>query len=156
MRISLNPRRARAAGLAATLAAGLAAGLAAAPGLADIPRTPAPEGAEVYVISPADGAVVSGPVRVLFGARGIGIAPAGVEWEKTGHHHLLVNADVDTIAMDESLPATDAIRHFGGGQTEATIELAPGTYTLRLLLADHNHIPHDPPILSAPVTVTVE
>jgi hypothetical protein len=98
---------------------------------------------------------VSNPVTIVFGARGIGIAPAGVEWEKTGHHHLLIDIDPATIAMGESLPATDAIRHFGGGQTEVTLELPPGEHRLQLLMGDHNHIPHDPPILSEAITVTV-
>jgi hypothetical protein len=129
--------------------------LAAAPVLAEFPRTPAPDGASAYIVSPADGATVSSPVTVVFGARGIGIAPAGVEWEKTGHHHLLINADVAAIAMGESLPATDEIRHFGGGQTEVTVELPPGEHRLRLLMGDHNHIPHEPPILSDPITLTV-
>jgi hypothetical protein len=132
-----------------------AAGLAG-PALADFPRTPAPAGAEVYIVSPRDGDTVSNPVTVIFGARGVGIAPAGVEWEKTGHHHLLIDLDPAAVAMAESLPATDQIRHFGGGQTEVTLDLAPGARTLRLLMADHNHIPHEPPILSAPITVTVK
>jgi hypothetical protein len=138
-----------------SLALAAVAALVAGGVLAEFPRTPAPDGATAYIVSPTDGATVSNPVTVVFGARGIGIAPAGVEWERTGHHHLLINADVAAIAMDESLPATDQIRHFGGGQTEVTVELPPGEYRLQLLMGDHNHIPHDPPILSEAITVTV-
>jgi len=119
-------------------------------------RTPAPDGAEVYFIAPADGSTVRSPVNIRFGLRGMGVAPAGHDADNTGHHHLLVNIDPSEIAMDESLPATDRIIHFGGGQTEATLDLPAGTHALRLLLGDHNHVPHDPPILSAPITVTVQ
>lgn len=119
-------------------------------------RTPAPEGAEVFILSPADGATVTSPVRVVFGLRGMGVAPAGVEFPNTGHHHLLINVDPDEIDLDEGLPADERHLHFGGGQTEALIELPPGTHILRLLLGDHFHVPHEPPVLSEPVTITVE
>lgn len=126
------------------------------PALALAQQTPAPDGAEVYFIAPADGTTVTSPVNIRFGLRGMGIAPAGAEWDKTGHHHLLINIDPSDIAMDESLPATDHIRHFGGGQTEAVLDLPAGTHTLRLLLGDYTHTPHDPPIMSDPITVTVQ
>ena len=126
------------------------------PALALAQQTPAPDGAEVYFIAPADGTTVTSPVNIRFGLRGMGIAPAGAEWDKTGHHHLLINIDPFDIAMDESLPATDHIRHFGGGQTEAVLDLPAGTHTLRLLLGDYTHTPHDPPIMSDPITVTVQ
>lgn len=129
---------------------------ALAPTFAIAQPTPAPEGAEAYFISPADGEIVANPVTIRFGLRGMGIAPAGAEWDNTGHHHLLINIDPSDIALDESLPATDQIRHFGGGQTEATLDLPAGTHTLRLLLGDHTHTPHDPPVMSDPITVTVE
>jgi Domain of unknown function (DUF4399) len=119
-------------------------------------RTKAPDTAKVYLISPANGETVSNPVTVRFGLSGMGIAPAGVEHEGTGHHHLLIDVDPATINFEESLPSDDNHRHFGGGQTEATIELPAGTHTLILLLGDQNHIPHDPPIMSDPVTITVK
>ena len=122
----------------------------------DWPRTPSPEGATAYIVQPADGETVSSPVTVVFGARGIGIAPAGVEWDATGHHHLLINREITEAMMTESLPAEDDLRHFGGGQTEVTLELPPGEHRLQLLMGDHNHIPHDPPVYSAPVTIVVE
>ena len=121
---------------------------------AELPRRPAPEGAAVYFIAPADGAVVSSPVLVRFGLRGMGVAPAGADFPNTGHHHLLL--DSPDIDMGQPLPKTDQVRHFGGGQTETLLELEPGTRTLQLLLGDYAHIPHDPPVMSETVTVTVE
>lgn len=117
-------------------------------------RTPAPEGAEAYIIQPADGETVSSPVTVVFGLSGMGVAPAGTEKEATGHHHLLI--DTDLPPMDEPIPADDNHVHFGGGQTQVEIELEPGEHSLQLLLGDLNHIPHDPPITSDAITVTVE
>lgn len=120
-----------------------------------IARTPSPEGAHVYIISPADGQAVSSPVTVRFGLRGLGVAPAGIDKPNTGHHHLLIDVP-DRPALDKPLPADEHHRHFGGGQTEATIELSPGKHTLQLIMGDQNHIPHDPPVMSEKVTVTVK
>lgn len=118
--------------------------------------TEAPEGAEVYFIAPEDGATLSNPVTVQFGLRGMGVAPAGVEQMNTGHHHLLINMPLDQIDLEAALPNDDNHRHFGGGQTEVTLELPAGTHTLQLLVGDHNHIPHNPPISSDVIMVTVE
>lgn len=110
---------------------------------------------ELYFISPQDGDTVSGEFNVRFGLRGMGVAPAGTDAPKTGHHHLLI--DVDTLPpMDAPLPKTDHVRHFGGGQTETTLKLAPGTHTLQLLLGDYSHVPHQPPVMSEKITITVE
>ncbi len=128
----------------------LTAGLA----VAQLVRTPAPDGAEVYFIAPADGATVTSPVRVVFGLRGMGVAPAGVERAATGHHHLLI--DTDPPPLDRPIPADDKHRHFGGGQTEAEIELTPGEHTLQLIMGNHLHVPHDPAICSERITITVE
>jgi hypothetical protein len=117
-------------------------------------REPAPEGAEVYFISPLDGAVVSSPVTVRFGLRGMGVAPAGVDNPMTGHHHLLI--DTDLPRLDLPLPNDANHRHFGGGQTEVTLELPPGQHTLQLLVGDMRHVPHDPAIQSEKITITVE
>ncbi|MEM1129739.1 MAG: DUF4399 domain-containing protein [Pseudomonadota bacterium] len=133
----------------------LAAVLAASAMVAQA-QSPAPEGAAVYIIAPEDGATVASPVNVKFGLTGMGVAPAGVEMENTGHHHLLINIDPADIDMTAGLPANDQIVHFGGGQTETAIDLPPGTHNLRLLLGDWTHVPHDPPILSEPITVTVQ
>ena len=136
------------------ISAALALALLAAPAAAELPRQPAPEGAAVYFISPADGAVVSSPVTVKFGLRGMGVAPAGLDHPHTGHHHLLLGSPV--VDMGLPLPKTEQIRHFGGGQTETSLELAPGAHTLQLLLGDYLHIPHDPPVVSEAIAITVE
>ena len=132
----------------------LLAGLLLVGTAAAMDRTMAPEGAKATIVSPADGATVSSPVTVVFGLEGMGVAPAGVEKEKTGHHHLIIDADLPP--MDEGIPADDNHIHFGGGQTQTTIELAPGTHTLQLLLGDLNHVPHDPPVTSDKITITVK
>jgi len=116
-------------------------------------RQPAPAGAMAYIIEPADGAVVTSPVRVVFGLKGAGVAPAGVPREGAGHHHLLI--DTDLPDLDLPVPNDENHRHFGGGQTETEIELAPGTHTLQLLLGDERHIPHEPPIMSERITIEV-
>lgn len=132
----------------------LALGLALSPLHAELPRQPAPEGAGVYIIEPADGATVPSPFKVSFGLHGMGVAPAGVNQPNTGHHHLLINSPEVDLGMP--LPTTDQVRHFGGGQTEAMVTLEPGSYTLQLVLGDYAHIPHDPPVVSETITVTVE
>jgi hypothetical protein len=121
---------------------------------ADLPRSPAPQGVELYIISPRDGETVTSPVTVRFGLRGMGVAPAGLAMENTGHHHLLI--DVPPPAFNLPIPADANHVHFGKGQTETQLTLAPGRRTLQLLLADHLHIPHDPPVLSKPITITVQ
>jgi len=118
-------------------------------------RTPSPPGAEVYIISPKDGAIVHSPVLVQFGLKGMGVAPAGVKYDNTGHHHLLIDTD-PPADQSTPLPATDKIVHFGKGQTETTLNLAPGKHTLQLVLADANHIPHSPPVISKKITITVK
>ena len=133
------------------VAAVLAASLAV-PAIAG--ETPAPESAKVYFIEPADGATVSSPVKVVFGLSGMGVAPAGTEKEHTGHHHLLINTDLPNL--DEPIPADDNHVHFGGGQTETMVDLPAGTHTLQLLLGDWSHVPHNPPVASEKITVTVE
>jgi hypothetical protein len=135
----------------------LAAVLALLAGPALAGETPAPAGAEVYFISPQDGATVSSPVTVRFGLKGMGVAPAGTEKEKTGHHHLLIDTPAPSgAALNEPIPSDDHHKHFGGGQTETSIELAPGTHTLQLVLGDWSHIPHNPPVMSKQITITVK
>jgi hypothetical protein len=119
-------------------------------------RSAAPAGAEVYIISPANGATVTGPVTVRFGLKGMGIAPAGVKFDNTGHHHLLVDTDLGQIKLDAPLPATEKILHFGKGQTETVVTLAPGKHTLELLFADYLHVPFDPALHSKKITITVK
>lgn len=117
--------------------------------------TPSPAGAKVYFISPHDGDVVKGEFTVRFGLSGMGVAPAGVDHPNTGHHHLLI--DVDTLPpMDQPLPKSDHVRHFGGGQTETKLTLPPGKHTLQLVLGDYQHVPFQPPVISKKITITVE
>ena len=109
----------------------------------------------VYIISPTDGEVVSSPVTVRFGLKGMGVAPAGVDRPNTGHHHLLVDV-VELPAPGSPIPADDRHIHFGGGQTETTLELEPGEHTLQLIMGNQNHVPHDPPVVSERITITVK
>jgi hypothetical protein len=118
-------------------------------------RLPAPAGAEVYIITPSNNATVHGPVTVQFGLKGMGIAPAGIKFDNTGHHHLLVDTDVSGLNLDAPMPATDKILHFGKGQTETSLTLAPGKHTLQLVFADYLHQSFDPPLLSKKITITV-
>lgn len=127
--------------------------LLAAAASAQLPKTPSPAGAEVYIQHPQDGATVPTTFMVRFGLRGMGVAPAGVDHPNTGHHHLLINTELP--GSDAPLPTTDSIRHFGGGQTETELNLAPGEYTLQLVLGDYLHIPHDPVVLSEVIRITV-
>lgn len=122
---------------------------------ASLPRTAAPSGVELYFISPKDGETVGQELTVRFGLRGMGVSPAGTMIKGTGHHHLLI--DVDSLpALDQPIPADDHHVHFGGGQTETTIKLAPGKHTLQLDLGDALHMQFDPPIVSEKITVTVK
>lgn len=111
-------------------------------------------GPSVRIISPVDGAIVSSPVTVLFGLSGMGVAPAGADVENTGHHHLIVDAPLPDLSLP--VPANDNYRHFGNGQTEVSIELAPGTHTLQLLMGDFVHIPHSDPVYSEQISITVK
>ena len=121
--------------------------------LADGERTPAPAGAKVFIIEPVDGATVSSPVTVKFGAEGVDIVPAGTDKPNSGHHHLLIDTQIPDLSS--AIPKDEHHVHYGKGQTEATVELKPGKHTLQLLLGDKNHIPTDPPVESSAVTITV-
>ena len=142
----------------------MAGGLLAAPLLAQdnkIPRQPSPKGAKVMIVFPRDGKTVKGPVRVAFGLRGMGVCPAGLvlpdgkPMPNTGHHHLLVDTE-KLPAMNLPLVASEKLLHFGGGQTETTLDLPPGKHALQLVFADFAHIPHNPPVVSKKITITVE
>ena len=123
---------------------------------AALDATPAAPGAQVYIIAPRDGAKLHGPVTVQFGLKGMGIAPAGVKFDNTGHHHLLVDTDAAALKLDAPLPATDHIVHFGKGQTETTLTLTPGKHTLQLIFADYLHQTFEPALLSKKITIVVE
>jgi hypothetical protein len=113
----------------------------------------APQHASVYIISPQNGATVAETFTIKFGLQGMGVSPAGFEKKNTGHHHLLVDG--------KKLPAFDKpmggeVKHFGGGQTETDVTLTKGEHTLQLILGDHNHMPHNPAVVSEKITITVK
>ena len=117
-------------------------------------RTPAPADAFVYIGAPRDGQVLKpGRIKVWFGARNIGVAPAGVTVANTGHHHLLINVPVPPL--NEPIPNSKSHLHFGAGQTETYIDLPEGTYTLQLIMGDADHVPHDPPVTSKTIKIRV-
>lgn len=129
--------------------------LAAASALASDIRSVAPSGAQVYFIAPADGDTVPTTFTVKFGLKGMGVAPAGIDMADTGHHHLLIDmTEIPNPALP--LPATDQVIHFGKGQTETEVTLSQGVHTLRLVVGNHLHVPHDPPVASNVITVTVK
>lgn len=131
-------------------------------GIAIAGETPSPEGAAVYFVDLKDGDTVSSPVTVRFGLQGMGVAPAGMAKENTGHHHLLIDrpplgeGEDGAEEFDANLPSDENHVHFGGGQTETVIELDAGEHSLQLVLGDMDHIPHDPPITSQRITITVK
>ena len=112
-----------------------------------------PQDARVYILWPSDGQVIKGAFWVRMGLSGAGIAPAGVQKANTGHHHLIVDAELPP--MDQPIPNDHNHLHFGLGQTEARLDLPPGRHTLQLLLGDENHVPHQPPLYSKRITITV-
>jgi len=129
-------------------------GMMAAASSAFAGDTPAPPDAHLYIGWPNDGEVISScQFRVWFGLRHMGVAPAEVDKPNSGHHHLLV--DVDLPPVDQPIPNDRNHLHFGGGQTEAIVELSPGIHTLQLLMGDKDHIPHNPPVVSEKKTITV-
>ncbi len=137
----------RAALLAAVIGGGMMQ-------LASADPKPMPKDAEVYIIWPSDGTVIhGGKLWVRMGLSGAGIAPAGVDVPNTGHHHLLV--DTDLPPLDQPIPADKNHLHFGGGQTEARLDLPPGRHTLQLLLGDSQHVPTNPPLYSKKITIIV-
>ena len=116
-------------------------------------RTPAADNAVVYFLSPAEGETVTNPVVIKFGVKKMSVAPAWVNADNTGHHHLLI--DVELPALNLPIPANQQYRHYGQGETETELALAPGQHTLQLLMGDAAHIPHDPPVFSERITITV-
>ncbi|MFL2964440.1 MAG: DUF4399 domain-containing protein [Methylophilaceae bacterium] len=120
-----------------------------------VEKSKATDNAKLYIISPLDGETVSSPVKIVFGLQGMGIAPAGIKFNNTGHHHLLIDV-AELPDVNSPIPSDDNHKHFGKGQTEAVIELQPGEHTLQLMLGDHMHIPHDPVVVSKKIKINVE
>lgn len=126
---------------------------------ANAQETPSAPGARVYFVNLKDGDTVSSPVNVKFGLAGMGISPAGIQGDQvagTGHHHLLIDTVIEGNALKEAIPLDEKHLHFGKGQTEANVTLPPGRHTLQLLLGDWTHIPHNKPLLSERITITVK
>jgi hypothetical protein len=125
-------------------------------------ETPSAEGASIYFANLEDGAEVTSPVKVIFALSGMGVAPAGTNKKNTGHHHLLIDRAPFGMGEDGAdefiyaIPSDDHHRHFGGGQTEVVLDLAPGTHTLQLALGDMGHVPHKIPVMSKVITITVK
>ena len=125
-------------------------------------QSKAPEDAKSYFVNLKDGDVVKSPVKIIFGLKGMGVAPAGVEKAHTGHHHIFLNrpplgkGEDGAEEFEANIPADENHIHFGKGQTEITLDLKPGKHTLQLVLGDHNHIPHKPPVVSDVITITVQ
>ncbi len=119
-----------------------------------IERSIASNDAELYIISPIDGEVVTSLVKIVFGLKGMGVAPAGIKFNNTGHHHLLINVD-ELPDINSPIPSDDKHKHFGKGQTETVIELEPGQHSLQLILGDHMHVPHNPVVVSKKIKINV-
>lgn len=117
-------------------------------------RSAAPEDARVFFVVPQDGDVVASPVKVEFGVQGMGVVRAGQAAPHSGHHHVLV--DTRLPALDLPIPADANHIHFGDASSSTELTLEPGQHTLQLLFADHLHVPHEPPVYSEPITITVE
>ena len=120
-----------------------------------VDKSKASDDAKLYIISPLDGETVSSPVKIVFGLKGMGVAPAGIKFNNTGHHHLLIDV-AELPDVNSPIPSDDNHRHFGKGQTEAVIELEPGEHSLQLMLGDYMHIPHDPVVVSKKIIINVK
>jgi hypothetical protein len=133
----------------------LLGGLVLLPTAAVAQGLPTPKDASLYIISPKDGATVSGPFWCIFGLRGMGISHAGDQFPNSGHHHLLIDVD-EPLNPSEPIPQDKKHLHYGAGQTEALIELSPGRHTLQLVLGDAKHFPFNPPLVSKKITITIK
>lgn len=126
----------------------------AAPTMNDL-RSAAPEDARIFFVNLEDGDTVSNPFTVEFGLEGMEVVPAGTDQEYSGHHHLIIDQD-ELPPLDMPIPADSVHVHYGQGQTSTELTLAPGQHTLQIVLGNHLHIPHDPPVVSEKITITVE
>lgn len=110
--------------------------------------------ADLYFISPKNGEIINGDVKVVFGLSDFGVAPAGYNIPNTGHHHLIINEDLPDLSLP--IPSNENYLHFGLGQTETSLNLEPGEYTLQLIMGNYLHIPHQEPIISKKISIIVE
>lgn len=117
-------------------------------------QEPTYDNTPVYFISPQDGDTVSSPFTVRFGLQsGMSVAPAGVVRENSGHHHLIINAPLPNL--NQPIPLSEQYIHYGKGQTESEVTLPAGEHTLQLLFGDAYHRPHETPLYSKVITITV-
>ena len=127
--------------------------------LTEMPNSSSPANAQVYFLSPTNGqvfnAVDSESIAVQFGLNGMKVSPAGPAVPDSGHHHLLINMN-ELPDLTKPLPASDQVLHFGKGQTSARIQLPPGSHRLQLVLGNHVHIPHNPPVMSNVIEIEIK
>lgn len=116
---------------------------------------PAPKDALLYFVWPQNGATIKGGFWCRFGLRNMGVTHAGDDFQNTGHHHLLIDVS-EALDPNEPIPQDKSHLHFGSGQTETRIELAPGKHTLQLVLGDAKHYPFSPPIVSDKISVRIK
>ena len=124
------------------------------PAMTDTIKITVTERRAVSIIEPLDGAQVTSPFTVRMGAEDVKVEPASQgDRDGYGHHHIMIDADLPPLG--QPIPSDEEHRHFGGGQTETVLDLAPGEHTLRLLFAQGNHVPYDPAITDTiKITVT--
>jgi hypothetical protein len=115
----------------------------------------APKDALLYFVWPQNGATIKGGFWCRFGLRNMGVTHAGDDFQNTGHHHLLIDVS-EALDPNEPIPQDKSHLHFGSGQTETRIELAPGKHTLQLVLGDAKHYPFSPPIVSDKISVRIK
>lgn len=146
-----------AAAIAAAIGPALAQQPSKPPAASDTGQSPAPAGAHVYIINLKNGDTVTSPFKVQFGLTpNMGVAPAGVDKENVGHHHLLIDTTLTPEEMTQPVTSDEKHMHFGKGQTETTVTLPAGKHTLQLVLANWTHIPFNPPVQSEVITITVK
>ena len=119
----------------------------------------ASENAKVFIVEPTDNKIFTieqaKKINVVFGSKNILIKPAGELVPNSGHHHLLINVDL-LPDLSMPIPASDQFIHFGKGQESTVINLPKGRHKLQLILGNHVHTPHKPPVMSDPIYVEVK
>jgi len=107
----------------------------------------------VIILQPGNGEEVNQTFEVYFGIEGMTLAPAGTYTPATGHHHLIIDADLPNLSLP--IPSSSNYLHFGKGQDRTQLTLTPGKHTLQLILGDGNHIPHKQPLISKTIEIIV-
>jgi len=152
----MSARKTRRMSMAAAVSAASIVGLLTLSASAG--TSPSPDGARVYFVNLSDGQSVTSPFKVVFGLKGMGVAPAGVDnevFKHIGHHHLFIDTSMTDEIAENGIPFDDSHKHFGKGQTETSLDLPPGKYRLRLVFGDPYHVPHKPVVASEEITIRV-